>query len=134
MSGEESSAIEFHDSNVSDLWSEGENVLIRFAPAYVHRSKGTPCVDPGTGWTQDAMMVLSGAQLAGVCPPFPCMLSDGLVSLGNQVYNNCLPAPFVGVGDVKLSFVFTDGSTIHIIARELRLDLVGDPVFVEMVP
>jgi hypothetical protein len=78
-------------------------------------------------------MVLSRAKVTGHRPQFPCEISDGTVSVGGRFYHGFLPAPFVGVGDVTLELAFADGSTILITAEELRLDLIGDPVFVEVV-
>ena len=133
MSDQENAAIELHDSDVADFRFENERLIIQFAPAYVHRSKGTPCVDPGTGWNQDALMVLSNAKVTGRLPRFPCNISDGSLSVGDRVYAGYLPAPFVAVGDVTLELEFIDGSTIRVSADELRLDLIGEPVFVEVV-
>jgi hypothetical protein len=134
ISTNSNAAIEFHDSEVGSLCSEGASLSISFAPASIHRSDGAPGRDPGTCWTQGVNLVLLGAHISGVPPQLPCPLFGGTVTLGDQTYDNVLPAPLAYTGDVVVDLVFEDGSAIRATADGLRLELVGDPVFVEEYP
>jgi hypothetical protein len=124
-------AIEFHDSEVAAVHQEGAMLTIEFSSAYVHRSEGTPCVDAGTGWAQQAMMVLSGCQCSGEFPKLPCSLSGGSVNAGCEVYRSVIPVPFVYVGATCVNLSFEDGSEVQLTASELRLDTIGEATYIE---
>jgi hypothetical protein len=46
-------SIEIHDSALNSVETQG-TLLKLFIQAYIHKSKGVPGVDPGTGWVQSA--------------------------------------------------------------------------------
>ena len=127
-------AIEFHDSEVGAIERDGTMLTVRFSPAYIHRAEGIPGVDSGTGWTQEAVMVLFGSHLSGEAPTLPCTLSDGSVAAGREFYDNLIPVPFVYVGKTRVILSFDDGSEVQIKANEFRLITVGEAVYVESCP
>ena len=53
------SGLELHDSRVDEVELSGSNATVHFSHACVHKSRGTPGRDPGTGWSQEALLVLS---------------------------------------------------------------------------
>jgi hypothetical protein len=128
---EGNAALEFHDSELSVLEIQGDSLTLHFAPAYVHRSKGTPGVDPGTGWTQNATVSLLGARLSGAVRLGLPSLADGELTLGDHHSPGLLPAPASYVGPVTLMLVFLDDSRLWIRATELRSTLSGEPTYVE---
>lgn len=127
-------SIEFHDSTIGSIRREGVNLTIDFAPAYLHRSAGIPGVDPGTGWTQEVLIVLRCARLSGEIPQLPLTLAGGSLTLGTLFHNNCLPVPFDYLGEVKLVLLFEDSSDLQIVAEEIHLILIGNPIYVEDFP
>ena len=127
-------AIELHDSTVAAIHRDGGVLAIEFSFAYVHRSEGIPGVDAGTGWAQQAVMVLSGCQFSGELPRFPCSLSGGSVHAGGEVYGGVIPVPLVYVGDTRVCLSFEDGSEVQITANELRLDAIGGSTYLEAFP
>ena len=129
-----SAALEFHDSELAALEIGDESVTLRFAPAYVHRSQGTPGVDRGTGWSQDATVSLKKARLTGILRLGLPSLADGEAALGDQRCAGLLPAPLSYVGPVTMLLVFLDDSRLLITAEELHSNLVGEPTYVEDFP
>ena len=127
-------AIEFHDSEVGAIERDGTMLTIRFSPAYIHRTEGIPGVSSGTGWTQEAVMVLFGGHLSGEAPTLPCVLSNGSVAAGREFHDNVIPVPFVHLGETRVILSFDDGSEVQIKADELRLITVGEADYVESCP
>src|SRR5207249_3264944 len=92
-SGSMNTLIELHDSCVALVSKESDTVIVRFAPAYVHKSEGCPGVDPGTGWIQDAVLVVGEALVRGTIPALPCDVADGELTVGDQLHPNAIPLP-----------------------------------------
>ena len=101
--------IEFHDSVVVALSTEGKTLAIRLSPAWVHRSAGKPGVDAGTVWTQEATLRLDEAVDVGERSEWPAWLVegsilnpvevesdgyiyDGRVEVDGRFLDNCVPA------------------------------------------
>ena len=58
------------------------NATVHFSHAYIHKSKGSPGRDHGTGWSQEALLVLSGVAACGPLPTLPNTISDGFLEVG----------------------------------------------------
>ncbi len=125
------SIIELHDSTVAAISREGSAIEVRFEPAYVHKSTGRPGIDPGTGWTQDARLVISGASLTGTAPDLPCAVLDGDLLLGQERHDNSLPVPLDMAGLIRLRLEFGLGSQLIVTGVGVRLELLGEPCYVE---
>ena len=41
------SVVELHDSTLAGIEPVGNEIVVRLAPAYFHRSEGRPGIDPG---------------------------------------------------------------------------------------
>jgi hypothetical protein len=130
----EHAAIELHDSEVATIQLDGATLTICFTPACLHRSAGMPGVDSGTCWTQDAVMVLRGAQLWGDQPELPCTLSGGFAVLGEECYENLIPMEMAQSDAVKVHLTFDDGSEIHATADGFELHLVGSASYQQDYP
>ena len=65
------SEIELHDSVISEIHEIDRTMVVEFAPAYVHTSRGKPGLDAGTGWVQNARLRLTGATISGDRPLLP---------------------------------------------------------------
>ena len=73
-------AIEFHDSELDEIAHEASGIVVRFAPAYVHRSAGEPGVDDGMGGWQACALFFAGGKVRGgmaTCLPTSRAASSG---------------------------------------------------------
>ena len=94
MTGKEpvlNSKIELHDSMAEKFSQENGRITLTFSEAYVHKSKGRPGVDPGTGWWQPLEMRFEDASYFGTLPEFPEEISTGILTINGQSYDNMLP-------------------------------------------
>ena len=96
------SEIELHDSVISEIHEIDRTVVVEFAPAYLHKSQGTPGLDAGTGWVQNARLRLTGATISGDRPLLPETLSEGSLRVGGLKHDNLLPVPLRVLGLVEL--------------------------------
>jgi len=125
------SGIELHDSTISQIDETGPIVVIKFSPAYVHKSERKPGIDAGTGWVQNARLRLTGACRSGDRPVLPENLWDGSLRVGFQEYPNWLPIRLQAREAVELHLVFVSGHEIDISAESIELELTGEAKYVE---
>lgn len=116
----EHAAIEIHDSTLVQLEYK-ENTLIATLRAYVHRSKGIPGVDPGSGWIQAVEIRLVRGHATGDVAEMPIELYDGRLVIDGQTFDNMVPLPYEFGGSVRLEL---EG------ANNLAVVLEGDAVAV----
>jgi hypothetical protein len=124
-------AIELHDSTIGAMDIVEGNLAVHFAPAYIHRSAGVPGADSGTGWSQNAVMIMSGVRHVSQLPPVPAEVSDGELEVDGRTHKNVLDlvAPFEG--EVCLRLTFDNGCEFEVRGDKLELKLEGDARFVE---
>ena len=125
------SIIELHDSSVDGIESSGSSSVIRFRPAYIHRSAGRPGFDPGTGWVQDVDILLENVSSRVGFPEFPCDLSDGSYVIDGVLFENEIPFPVDATGVIRVSFETQSGENLVINATRITLNPVGDATYVE---
>lgn len=125
------SLIELHDSVVSAMAEHSGSIAVTFSPAYFHRSPGQPGIDPGSGWIQDSILWLGEGVLSGTLPDFPCAITDGELSLGPEVHRNGIPVPLARHAIVTLRVVFYGDCKVHIRGKSARVELLGDPRYVD---
>jgi hypothetical protein len=124
-------AIEFHDSTFAGLEKDGPNVTLRFSAVYIHESNGKPGFDAGSGWVQEARLHIAGASLSGEITELPCNLWDGSIRLGGELFQ-MVPIPLDYKGAVEINLE-QDGK-IRVVGTYARLELVGEPKFIEEFP
>lgn len=127
-------AIEIHDSTVAEIGERDGAVVVHFKPAYIHKSKGRPAFDSGTGWVQEARLIFSEASLSGDLPDWPCDILDGEITLGSERHSNLIPVPLEVAKFTEQRLVCDDIHTVTVTGRGVRLELVGEPRYVEEVP
>jgi hypothetical protein len=127
-------AIEIYDSTLVSVADDGGRVVIDFKPAYIHRSTGTPGVDPGGGWAQDVILRVENGTIDGSLPEMPCDLWEGSLQVGNQKIENIVPLPLDYQGAVTLILVAQDESRVVIRGSAISAVLVGEPKFIEEFP
>jgi hypothetical protein len=123
-------AIEIYDSTLASVMNNGGHVVIDLKPAYIHRSTGTPGVDPGGGWVQDAVLRIENGIIDRAVPEMPCDLWEGSLQVGNQTIENIIPLPLDYDGAVKLILVAQDESRLVVQGSGISATLTGEPKFI----
>lgn len=127
------SGLELHDSRVSQIDLSDGVATIYFSHAYIHKSKGTPGRDRGTGWSQEARLVLSEAETPGLLPLLPNTISEGFLEVGG-IRHELIPLPFKRKVGAKLYLAFIDGVQIEIIGERPFIELLGTPIYLQDSP
>ena len=123
--------IELHDSTVAEISSRAGTVIVRFVPAYLHKSEGRPGLDCGTGWIQDAQLRFGDALVTRACPDLPCDVTDGELAFGLERRDNEIPVPLEVTAPTELSLKFGSKHTVTVKGRSVRLELLGEAKYVE---
>jgi hypothetical protein len=123
--------IELHDSKVAEIGERNGTVSVHFIPAYLHKSEGRPGVDCGTGWVQEARLIFADAAASGDFPSLPCDVMDGEFVVGAERHDNEIPVPLAVTARIELRLVFDSIHTVTVKARRVRLELLGEPKYVE---
>ena len=124
-------AIEIHDSTVSEISTLGGVVTVCFRPAFLHKSERRPGFDAGTGWVQEARFVFDEAATSGAYPDWPCSLMDGELTVGAVRHLNLFPVPFETSERTELRIICDLAHTVIITGRGARFELIGEPKYVE---
>jgi hypothetical protein len=131
----EKSAIELHDSDLKYLKLSGGSLEIALAPAYIHKSDGIPGSDRGTGWVQDALILVEDAESSVESFETPCELGGGTLKIGTDVYDNLIPLPLDRTAAVLLTLdSMWNDHHISIRGSSVKISLVGEPKYVEVFP
>ena len=125
-----SSGLELHDSRVSRIELVNGAAMIHFSHAYIHKSKGKPGRDPGTGWSQEAELILREAAVSGPLPPLPNTISEGFLEVGG-IRHELIPLPFKRKVGARLYLLFVDGTETEIVGEKPILELLGTPIYLE---
>ena len=125
--------MELHDSRVSQIDLSDGVAAIYFSHAYIHKSTGTPGRDRGTGWSQEARLVLAEAVASGPLPVLPNTISEGFLEVGG-IRHELIPLPFRRKVDAKLNLVFVDGFQIELMGKRPYIELLGTAIYLEDVP
>jgi hypothetical protein len=123
--------IELHDSTVAELVQKDGTVIVQFMPAYLHKSEGRPGFAPGTGWVQDARLSFVDASVSGGFPDLPCDVIDGELVVGRVRHDNEIPVPLEVTEPTELRLIFDSMHTLTVTGRGVRLELLGEPRYVE---
>ena len=126
-------AIEFHDSVLSRIDQTGDQVRLFFEPAYVHRSNGDPVRDAGTGWSVNVELTIFGSVPCMQPSPLPSDVWDGGLRINDMEFENVVPLPFAGIGNIHLVLELTSGEVVQVSGNRAELSVVGPYEFVENV-
>jgi hypothetical protein len=127
------SGLELHDSRVSQIALLDGVATIHFSHAYIHKSTGTPGRDRGTGWSQEAQLVLCGVGALGRLPSLPNAISEGFLETSG-IRHEIIPLPFRRKNRARLHLCFSDGIDIEIIGERPFIQLGGTPIYLEEFP
>ena len=130
-------AIEIHDSAVDRIAVEDGTALIHFPSVYIHQSEGKLFEEAGTGWTQEAVLRISQAEIDGV---FSVALQvwggdivylyGGALRIGEAISNNLIPLPLEVIADVELT-IESCGETVRVHGASAHLELIGEAKYIE---
>lgn len=122
-------AVEFHDSRVEAIERGNGAVVLRLV-VYLHVSDGRPAQDPGTGWTQQAMLTVGCGSLESAPQSGEMRIADGSIKVDDESFDNLVPVPFEHSGVVTLRFEGAEGLLL-VRGQRVSLTLLGEPKFVE---
>ena len=125
--------IEIHDSVLAQILFVQNEARLHFSAVYIHQSDGIPGQDPGSGWSQEAILYIQDAKIEGSFSELPINLTDGQFRLGHNLLKNQIPMPLRCKGDVKLRLeAWRQVKEVVIVTGSgVELELVGDPKYVE---
>jgi len=127
------SSLELHDSRVSRIELADGMAMIYFSHAYIHKSPGAPGRDHGTGWSQEARLVLSHAAASGPLPALPNTISEGFLEVGG-IRHELVPLPFRRRVHARLNLVFVDDFQMELTGERPYIELLGGAIYLENVP
>ena len=129
--------IEIHDSALDRIVMENGTALIHFPSVYIHQSEGRLFEDAGTGWTQEAMLRITDAQIEGtfsvaleVWGGDIVYLYDGSLRIGEVLSDNLIPIPLRITADVELTLE-SCGEKVQVRGTSADLELIGEAKVVE---
>ena len=127
------SGLELRDSRISRVDVSGGVATIHFSHAYIHKSTRTPGIDPGTGWSQEAQLILSEVADLESVPRTPNTISDGYLEVGG-IKHELVPLPFKRKVGAILRITFVDGTDFEIAGAKPLIELLGAPIYLEDFP
>jgi len=105
--------------------------VLHFSKVYIHESTGTPGVDAGSGWVQEAVLRISDAAVKRSFSKFPADLLDGYIMLGESVLKNEIPIALSHKGIVELRLESWNDEMVLISGASAELELVAEPKYIE---
>jgi hypothetical protein len=97
-----------------------------------------PGVDPGTGWSQRAELLISNTSNLDLPKHMPYRISDGLLKLDDVEHPNEIPIPLSYKGTITLNLLIGDVeysySEISITGDRVELRLTGEAEYIEDFP
>jgi len=126
-------AIEIHDSVLDALSLDNGDAVLHFSHLYIHESEGRVGIDPGSGWSQEGNLTISGAAVEGSFSEWPAHLREGRIAVDATVYENEIPISLNVVGKIELRLQ-SWSDVISIIGKGAKLELVGEATYLEEFP
>jgi hypothetical protein len=127
-------AIELHDSFLAVLEATGDRVRVVFEPGYVHETQGVPGLDPGTGLLQTIELFVESGSIEGALTALPFDVSDGTLTIDDQIYLNLLPLPMNRRGNIELKLLLKSSECVVIRGAGITTRFEGLPEDAEDFP
>lgn len=124
------SALELHGSRVDRVDLIDGVATVHFPHAYIHKSKGKPGRDAGSGWSQEAELILAQATVTGALTALPNTVAEGFLEVGGVALEP-IPLPFKRKVRARLYLQFADGAAIEVLGDKPFLQLLGSASFLE---
>jgi len=126
--------VEFHDSRLAGVDPIGRDLVIRLAPAIVHRSEGGPGVDAGMVGLQEVEIVIHDAAGDPFPVRFPVDLADGSLAMAGRRWDGVVPIPFEAVGSVEVEAITEEGERLGLRGDGVAIRAVGAWALLEAFP
>jgi len=126
----DSTSIELRGSTIAAVSVDGENIRIRFEPAFLIKTM-TGSVER-TRWRQNGELVFENAELddSQGLPPLPAECGGGDVGENVYTYRDMVPVPLNSRGRANC-VLQTDGGAIRVAAGGVRLEMEDVPKYIE---
>ncbi len=125
------SEIEIHDSTLAAIDFVGSDIIITFAPAYIHRSEGRPGVDDGTGWSLDVDLIIRDATVESSPSFLPSWLADGTLKVEGVFWDNGVPLPLEASGETLFEAVTVRNEKVVIRGAGVKAVAKGESRYLE---
>lgn len=126
-------ALELFESRVDRISTDEDTVRVHFSHGYVHQSRGEPGSDPGTAWSQELAIVLHQARVDGAAAGLADEVVGGWLETGGTRYE-LIPLPFGVAGGATLRLELRGGGTVRVSGRDVVIQLLDAPIFLEKLP
>jgi hypothetical protein len=126
--------IEIHDSELKAVTITDGNIVLELSPAYIHMSDGSPGIDAGTGWLQNAVIRVRSEGILGSISELPCDLWDGHLKVNGELFDNLVPIPLDSAGNIELQLTSVSGESLQVRGNRITLELLGEPEYIEKFP
>jgi hypothetical protein len=123
--------VELHDSTLAAFRRDGHDVVVMLAPAYIHRSAGSPGYDEGTGWSVDVDVRIKNALGVPTQTRLPVDIADGTLTVGKERLVNGFPLPFASDEPVKLHLVLSSGEQLTLSGEGIVAKARGSYEYIE---
>ena len=123
-------ALEFHDSEISRVETDGDTLTIRFSAAHVRGYGGRADADGGSGYAQPLAMQFSEAAWQGVVAECIGRLAGGKAVI-NSVTHSALELPCNCNGAISVELEFKNGAHLSVRAESVQCEFTGATQFVE---
>jgi len=124
-------AIEIHDSRLDAISVRDGQAFLRFSAVYIHESPGTPGMDAGSVWVDEAFLRISDATVKKSFSKLPADLLGGHIKTGETILSNMIPIPFSHKGAIELQLETWNDEVVLIAGSGADFELVGEPKYVE---
>ena len=121
--------IELHDTRVERV-ERADRSIVLWLSAYMHESDGRPGRDPGTGWSLPARLIIENGELDHPFPSPRLWVTAGQITVGDRLYDNCIPLPFDERGEICLILSGAEGK-LAIRGNRAYLEPTGAAVYLE---
>jgi len=125
-----STAMEFHDSEVSSVVAVNSDIHVFFSVAYVHRSSSTPGHDAVDGYVQAVELQLHQAVSTGSLDECFGNLSEGGLNV-DGISVQLVPLPFQAMGKVTLNLQFSNGAVLSATGTSVTLSQGAASQFID---
>lgn len=119
-----SKGLELYQSRVSRIDRDQHQVTIHFPHVYIYAAKGIPGRDPGSGWSQEAELLLDDAAIESASANLPNMIDDGYFEVDGERYD-VIPLPLGEHESGHLHLIFSDGSELDVEGKNPIIKLIG---------
>lgn len=126
----DSSSIELPGSKVTSVTIDGDQIRVRFEPAYI--IKNMTGSQERTKWWQNGELIFSGAELEGELPELPADCSGGDVGENIYTYRDMIPLPLSSSGHAHCNIKIAGSDlTIRIQGSAVETQMEGVPRYIE---